>query len=205
MRNRSIFVNNINLKIVKKVQNKFTILLLIPAVFFFAWNIKDVIIKHFFPQAFYQEGKALYWTRAVLVGTFNDYLLPDASYKNACEYIQTITKPGDRIFVWGDGPSLYYFSNRRMGISHLWPKTGIITITDLYEKGDQESIINAEQMERDFISMIKKKKPVLFIDTSENGLSTFYYKVTPLVEKYIKSNYYFIKEVDKIKIYRIKK
>ncbi len=60
-------------------------------------------------------------------------------------------------------------------------------------------------MERGFIDVLQKKKPVLFIDTSENGLSTFYYKVTPLVEKYIKNNYYFINKVDKIKIYKIKK
>ncbi len=197
-------LTSINIKIVKKVMEKFTTLLLIPAVFFFAWNIKDVIIKHFFPQAFYEEGKALYWARAVLVGTFNDYLLPDASYKGACEYIKSITKPGDRISVWGDGPYLYYFSERRMGIAHLWPKTGIFTMTNLYEKGDPESIGIAEQMERGFIDVLQKKKPVLFIDTSENGLSTFYYKVTPLVGKYIKNNYYLINEVDKIKIYKIK-
>ena len=194
-----------NIKIIKKIQNKFTALILIPAIFFFVWNSKDIIIKHFFPQAFYKEGKTIYWMRAVLVGTFNDYLLPDASYKNACEYIKSITKPDDKIFVWGDGPYLYYFSQRRIGITHVWPKTGIYRITSLYEKGDIKSIVAAEQMERGFIDTIKKKKPVLFIDTSENGLSTFYYKVTPLLNEYINNNYSYIKEVDKIKFYRIAK
>ena len=194
---------NTDIKIIKIIQNKFTSLLLIPAVFFFGWNVKDVIIKQLFPKAFYEEGKTLYWTRSVLVGTFNDYLLPDSSYINACNYIKSITKPDDKIFVWGDGPYLYYFSQRRIGITHVWPKTGIFRITSLYKKGDSESIKEAEKMEKDFIDIIKKKKPVLVIDTSENGLSTFYYKVTPLLNKYIKSNYSYINEVDKIKFYSI--
>lgn len=193
----------LNSKILKKITNKFTILMMIPAFFFFVWNVKDVIIKQFFPQAFYQEGKVLYWARAVLIGTFNDYLLPDASYKDTCEYIKSITNPEDRIFVWGDGPYLYYHSERRMGIKHLWPKTSIFRITKLYKNGDMESIKTAEQMEMNFVNMLQNKKPVLFIDTSENGLSTFYYKPTPLIEKYVKNNYSFIKEVNKIKIYKI--
>ncbi len=196
----------IDTNILNKIREKFTALILIPGLFFLAWNIKDIIIKHFFPQAFYNEGKALYWARAALVGTFNDYLLPEASYKDACEYIKSITNPGDRISVWGDGPYLYYFSERRMGVNHLWPKTGISVMTALYKRGDTGSIKAAEKMETGFIEEnLKKKKPVLFIDTSENGLSTFYYKVTPLIEKYIKDNYYFLNEVNKIKIYKIKK
>jgi hypothetical protein len=192
-------------RLINKIRDKFTVLFLIPAVFFFAWNVKDIIIKHIFPQAFYNEGKALYWTRAVLIGTFNDYLLPEASYRDAATYIKSVTNPGDRIFVWGDGPYLYYFSGRKMGTMHLWPKTWIIGLTALYNKSDIESNKAAEESEKGFIDEnLKKKKPVLIIDTSENGLSTFNYKVTPLIEKYIKNNYYFINEVDKMKIYRIK-
>ncbi|MFH0976097.1 MAG: hypothetical protein V1874_09985 [Spirochaetota bacterium] len=197
-------LNEVNFPAIKKIKDKITILILIPTVFFIAWNTKDILIKHYFQQAFYNEGRTMYWMRAALIGTFNDYLLPEASYKDACAYIRTITKPGDRIFVWGDGPYLYYFSGRRMGINHLWPKTTIFVISSLYDKADNDSIKNAEAMENDFINNMRLKKPVLFADTSGNGLSTFHYKPTPKIEKYIKDNYYFTDEIQKIKIYKIK-
>ena len=78
-------------------------------------------------------------------------------------------------------------------------------ITNLYEKGDEKSKNKAIQMEQGFIDILQKKKPILFIDTSENGLSTFHYRVTPLVNEYLKKNYYFLNEINKMKIYKIKK
>lgn len=182
-------------------REKLTVLILIPAVFFLAWNTKDVIIKHFYPAAFYNEGRILYWARAVLIGSFNDYLLPDKSLKPVCDYINANTGKGDRIFVWGDGPSLYYFSERRMGIHSLWPKTSIARITSQYSSGDNEA---AAAGEKAFIDVLVKKKPVIFVDTSENGFSTFYYKLTPLVADYINENYYFLNEINEIKIYHRK-
>ncbi|MBN2040879.1 MAG: hypothetical protein JW864_12620 [Spirochaetes bacterium] len=190
--------------IVSKIKKRLPILLMIPAIFFLLWNTKDIIIKHYFPQAFYNEGKLLYWTRAVLIGTFNDYLLPEASYREVCSYIKETTNPGDRIFVWGDGPYLYYFSERRMGIRHLWPKTTIYRITNLYNEGKDKSIKEAEKLEQGFIDVVQEKEPVLFIDTSANGLSTFHYKLTPLFEKFVLKNYIFIKEINRMKIYRRK-
>ena len=178
------------------------ILLLIPSLFFFLWNVKDITLKHFFPEGFYNEGKILYWTRAALVGSLNHYLLPEPSYKDVCEYIEKITVPGDRIFVWGDGPYLYYFSKRRMGGTTLWPKNTIARIKHLYEKGDNLSITKAENIEKGLIDTIERKKPALFIDTSDNGLTNFHYTPTPLVEKYIKDHYSLFNIVSKMKIYK---
>lgn len=183
------------------VKKRLAILMLLPGLFFLTWNSKDVIIKHFFPEAFYKEGRILYWARAVVVGSFNDYLLPDASYVDAAEYIKKRLRPKDRIYVWGDGPYLYYFSERGMGNSFVWPKMGIIDITRLYEKGDPESVKAAESMEEGIIGIMKKRNAILFADTSANGLSKFTYQVTPLVKKFIDENYVFDKEVNRIKIY----
>lgn len=176
----------------------------IPALFFFAWNTKDIIIKHFHPNAFYKEGPVLYWARAVLVGHFNDYLLPENSYRNAAEFIKENTHPGERIFVWGDGPYLYYFSQRRMGIKHLWPKTTVIRIYELYKKGDPQSLNEAKNIERYFVEMIKIKKPILFIDTSENGLTGFVYPLTPVLKEYVRKEYFSLTTVDKMIIYKLK-
>ena len=201
----SAAINNFEIKRIIFIKKKLVILIMIPALFFLAWNTKDVIIKHFYPSAFYNEGKILYWTRAVLAGSFNDYLLPDASLIGTCGYIKKITGPEDRISVWGDGPAIYYFSGRRVGIYNIWPKTRIIKINRLYKKGSEESVRDARINEKQLIDVMNKKRPVLFVDTSENGFSGFYYKMTPLVEAYVKEHYDFIKELDKIKIYRLKK
>ncbi|MCU0821168.1 MAG: glycosyltransferase family 39 protein [Spirochaetes bacterium] len=185
-------------------KKRIMILIMIPSIFFLSWNTKDIIIKHFYPSSFYNEGKFLYWTRAVLVGTFNDYLLPDASLLGTCEYIKQITKPEDRIFVWGDGPVIYYFSGRRVGAYHMWPKTSVIRINTLYEEGTEKSLAKARKEENKFIKVLDKKTPILFLDTSENGFSSFTFKLTPIVETYVKEHYDFLKEIDKIKIYILK-
>ena len=178
-----------------------TVLLLVPALFFWGWNVKDVVIRNCYPRAFYGEGKILYWARAVLVGSFNDYLLPEGSYMDAADYIRRITRPGERIFVWGDGPYLYYFSGRRMGIRHLWPKTSVILINSLYTKGDDASRLQSRRMEEDFVQMMETKKPVLFVDTSPNGLTNFRFPPPPVVRAYVEKSYRFLKEVNRMRIY----
>jgi hypothetical protein len=188
-------------KAIKFIHEKSLTLLLIPGIFFLAWNTKDIIIKYFYPQAFYQEGKILYWARAVLVGSYNDYLLPEGSYKDVVNYIKKITKPKDRIYVWGDGPYLYYFSERGMGIELNWPKMAIISITELYKKGDDKSIEAAQSGEKGMLEVLKKKNAILFVDTSGNGLSTFTYSVTPLFRKHLDENFTFAKEINRMKIY----
>lgn len=190
-------------KTIQWIREHYATLLLIPVLFFFIWNVKDCVIKYYYPNAFYNEGKVLYWTRAVLVGTFNDYLLPDSSYKNTAEYIASITKPDDRIFVWGDGPYLYYFSKRKPAIFHMWPKLSIILIDKLYKTNDQESIQQARALEEYFINMLKKKKPVIFVDTSQNGLTEFIYPVTPVIKEYLEKNYTYIHTIDNMHIWKL--
>lgn len=194
-------ISMIDVRAVAYIRRHFAVYLLLPGLFFLAWNTKDAVIRNFFPQGFYNEGKVLYWTRAVLMGTYNHYLLPEASYRDVCEYIARITAPSDRIFVWGDGPYLYYFSGRRLGLHHIWPKTGLLRILDLYGRGDPESVTDAGNREMQWVFWMEKKKPVLFIDTSENGLSNFNYPVTPLVREYVGRNYYYLTTVSKMKIY----
>ena len=191
------------------LRKNFKIYLLIPALFFLAWNSKDVIIKNYYPQAFYQEGPVAYWTRAVLVGTFDDYLLPHKSYLEAVNYIKKNTKSNDRIFVWGDGPYLYYFSGRRMGGKTLWYKNTILKIIKSYASLNPQDHQKAKGMEKTLIQTLKDKNPLLFIDTSPNGLSTFnhYYNLekAPQIYEYVKNNYLLKATKNKMKIYRLKK
>jgi hypothetical protein len=96
---------------------------------------------------------------------------------------------------------MYYFPKRRMGVMHMWPKTSVIVIKELYEIGDEESVGRARSMEEDILYTVRNKKPVLFIDMSDNGLTNFIYKPTPLVKKYVDENYNYFNTVNKMKFY----
>lgn len=201
----------------KFIRKKSTALFLIPALFFFMWNTKDIVIKHFTPDAFYNEGTFLFWTRAVLTGRYNSYLLPHSSYRDTVEYIRKTTGAGDRIFVWGNGPEIYYFSKRRMGSDTLWPKSTIYKIAKLYSSGDKKNITLAKGYESHMIQLLKRKKPILFIDTSANPdqLVTGFKLARPAIfdipvtaapglYKYLLKEYRFEKEIRGMKIYRKK-
>lgn len=186
---------------VRAVQARLSLFILIPGIFFLAWNTKDAVIRNCAPDAFYHEGRALFWTRAALVGTFDDYLLPHPSYRGACERIRALTGPGDRIYVWGDGPYLYYFSGRRLGTHHMWPKTGVIRLYSLLGKGDAQSLSAAQAIQEGIVATIKKKNPALVIDTSAAGISGFRFPMPPLLAGHVASHYYFLEEVSGMRIY----
>jgi hypothetical protein len=198
--------------VVKRVKNSFAVALLIPGLFFFSWNVKDIYIKYFNQNLFYNEPKALFWFRAIAVSSMDDYLLPNGAYVNAVNYIRNNTKPSDRIFVWGDGPHLYYFSDRRIAIHHVWPKGGAIRIEKLYSKNKTKSTAQAEMIESGIITMIEKRKAELFIDTSPKGLhrgitkfgsfAKYPYDVPPLMRKYLNEHFKLETVVDDYKIYR---
>lgn len=196
-----ITIENKNILFLKKHFIKF---LLVPALFFFSWNTKDVIIKHFYPQAFHNEGKILFWARAGVMGTWDDYLLPHKSYLDTVKYIKKNTKQTDRIFVWGSGAYLYYFSNRKMAIYHLWPKNAAIKIHSYYKENTKESIKKAILKEEKYVEQLRTNKPVLFIDTSPSGFAHFNLKVPRLIKKYLDKHYTYKTEINKMKIYRLK-
>ncbi len=185
-------------------RKKFLKYLLIPGIFFLLWNVKDVSIKHLAPEAFRNEGKVLHWTRAVVVGTFNDYLLPAKEYVSAVNYIKEKTKSEDRVFVWGDGPYLNYFAKRRMGTYHLWMKGIAYHLRALYDENTKKSLKKAADSETWLISLLKKKKPELIVDVSGNGLSTFRFPLRrfKVFFSYIEKNYVFEINVDGFDIYR---
>jgi len=203
----ALSLEKLDIRIIENAKKNLTVLVMIPVVFFFAWNTKDVVIKHFFPDAFYNEGKFLYWTRGVLAGTFNDYLLPHNDYKDVVNYIIKTTGPDDPVFVWGDGPYINYFSNRRIGGKNLWMKNTAYKIRKYYKIYDFVSVKKAVKKENDIIEIIQKKKPVLIIDVSGNGLSNFKVNIKEarILYEYVEKNYYFENTINGMDIYRIRR
>ncbi len=203
----AISIEKLNNKHIMKIKRNLPLLIMIPAIFFFAWNTKDVIIKHFFPDAFYHEGRTLYWTRCVLVGTYDDYLLPHNDYRETVEYVIKTTGKDDPVFVWGDGPYINYFSDRRIGGHHMWMKGFAYGTRDLYNKGDARSVKTAEAGEASLIGYLSRKKPVLIIDVSGNGLSNFRVNIREAryLYRYIEKNYLLEKNINGMDIYRARK
>lgn len=197
---------------VKKLLKNITAAVLIPGLFFLCWNFKDIYIKYCNPGLFYNEHPATFWFRAVVVSSMNDYLLPDSIYRDTVEYIRTRSSPSDTIFVWGDGPHLYYFSDRRIAIHHVWPKGSAIRMEQAYRSGKPEAIAEAEAEQAAYIATMERKKPALFIDTSPKGLirgvtdlgsfAKFPYNVPPVIRKYLDGHYRLEASVDDYKIYR---
>lgn len=192
--------------IIKFIKNNISTLILIPAVFFFAWNTKDIVIKYFYPDAFYKEGKVLYWTRGVLLGTYNDYLLPGAEYKDTVDYIVRNTGKDDPVFVWGDGPYINYFSNRRIGGHGLWLKGPVNMLKDAYIADDDNTLKAREEFENIFIDILERKKPVLIVDVSGNGLSNFRVSIkeAKYLFNYVDKKYLLEKNINGMDIYRLK-
>ncbi|MCL2154461.1 MAG: hypothetical protein FWH53_02225 [Leptospirales bacterium] len=203
----ALSIERSNNRLVLSIKKHMTLGILIPALFFLAWNTKDVIIKHIFPNAFYNESKILYWVRGGLVGTFNDYLLPHEDYKDAVDYIIKTTKDEDPVFVWGDGPYINYFANRRIGGNSLWMKNFAYGLRGLYADGSEESTKKAENNQLNLINTLVRKKPKLIVDVSENGLSNFKVNIkeAKLLYKFVKKYYYFDKKINGIDIYRRKR
>jgi hypothetical protein len=198
--------------LVRFIRRHLTAFLLIPALFFFSWNMKDIAVKHFYPESFYKESKAAFWFRAIFVSSMNDYLLPNPSYLATIDFIRNNTSSKDTIFVWGDGPQLYYFADRRIAVRHVWPKNDAMRIENYYHEGSASSVARAQQIEDGYITIIDKKKPVLIIDTSPKGLHVWITKLSefakfphplpPRIRKYVARNYSVAAHIDGFTIYR---
>jgi len=208
----AIAIVSYDFSVVKKIRNNFMLAVLIPGLFFSAWNFKDIYIKYYNQNLFYNEPAAAFWFRAIFVSSMDDYLLPNGAYSNAVEYIRKNTGSTDSIFVWGDGPHLYYFADRRIAIASMWPKGSAISIEKLYADNKSEAAAEAEAIQAGFIGIIERKKPQLFIDTSPKGLhrgitkfgnfAKFPYDIPPVMRKYLNEHYRLEAVVDDYKIYR---
>ena len=206
---------SVKVPFMQKLRMRITMLILVPGIFFFTWNIKDDIIRNFAPDCFYNEGSFLFWTRSILLSTANDYLLPNKSYKATVDYIKSHTSPEDKIFVWGDGPNIYYFADRRIAIYHVWPKNSVVRMTALFAENTPQSIAEAGKIESGFIRMIDSRKAELIIDTSPKGLhvgvtrlgafAKYPYPIPPMMRKYINEKYTLETKIDGYTLYRRKK
>jgi len=200
----ALSLQNPGSRIVEKTgKHKFK-LVLIPVLFFTAWNVKDIVVKYNLPEAVYNENIVMHSVRRIILGIDNNYLLPDRASMEAAVYIKTITKPEETVFVWGDSPYINYYSDRRMGGPDLSMARTAERINDLYSTGIRKSNLKARGIESDIISFLSSKKVSVIADVSGNASSGFdiSIKEAKFLFKFVRNNYYFDREISGINIYR---
>ena len=138
------------------------------------------------------------------MGTDKHYLLPGYDYRDAADYIKNSTGKNDSVFVWGEGPYINYFAERRMGGDRLGMKKMAGRIIALYSEGTRDAIIKARKIENEIIAPLAKKRPLVIADVSGNGFDGFDISLNESrhLFKYIRNNYYFDRSINGIDIYR---
>ncbi len=120
--------------------------------------------------------------------------------------VDELTGEGDKIFVWGYAPAIYYYSDRLPAYRFLWSDrlTGRHSRAGKVEVADQNSPeIVAEW--RVWLADIEKHDPELFIDTSPAGLHDYeHYPISnyKVISEYMGKRYELIEDVGGALIYR---
>jgi len=135
----------------------------------------------------------------------------DKTYRLVGNWITNHSKPSDRIFVWGNSPEIYYYSNRIMGTRFPFCNyhTGKIWGTKFLDD------VNATQTERNIVPRawdellqdLYSSPPLYFIDAAKGKLDRFdlhpssrYPKLLGFLSSYCKP----IACVEKVPIYKCK-
>jgi hypothetical protein len=200
----ALSIQNPGKRIVEKINLYKLKLILVPAIIFLSWNLKDIVIKYHYPDAVYNENRVMLLARGILLGSGNNYLLPDKASMEAALYIKKITRPDDRVFVWGDSPYINYYSDRRMGSPDLSMARTVERINDLYSAGIRKANIRARRIESDIISFLSSREVPVIADVSGNSSAGFDISIKDSrhLYKYVRNNYYFDRKIMGIYIYR---
>ncbi|MDX1386618.1 MAG: hypothetical protein R3257_03435, partial [bacterium] len=125
-------------------------------------------------------------------------------------YIKENSNPGDKIFVWGWGHGIYYFSNRGMGVRfmHCDVLSGRIPASNPkdYTLKEAEKNIPPDTWGM-FLEDMEKNKPVYVLNTSPAKIHDYEFfplGAYPILKDYVNKNYRLETIIEGVEIYRIK-
>ncbi len=147
----------------------------------------------------YHDIYKKYYVKNPLTPRSMNYLVERPEYKDVTKWIRDNSTSYDKIFVWGECPQFYYFSNRRLGGRFFI--FNLITLENSgigknFDEADQYSITFSSERMSHFLDILvkdfKQKKPRYIIDTSFSDYEG--YKRYPIknyfqVYNYINDNY----------------
>jgi hypothetical protein len=129
-----------------------------------------------------------------------DWTPPIAQHEQVAAYIRDHTNPGDRIFVWGDWPSLYVESDRLMSGRFPGFLRGFARGSTL----PPNNWDTAPDVWPELQSDLAQEPPALIVDTAAAGWSDFtQYPMSnyPVLRDLVASSYHPVATVDGVVIY----
>lgn len=114
---------------------------------------------------------------------FDSYVNRNKAYSIIGRQIDSITRPGDRIFVWGLNPEIYYWSQRRPASRFIYTtyQVGMVEESPSFFGWENESNYVMPETWDLLMQDLDKSVPALFIDTS---LTNYFYFARYPNEKY---------------------
>jgi len=119
-----------------------------------------------------------------------NYVIPKDNIKKVICYIKNNSNGNDRLFVWGEEVSIYYFTTKRISAPYLWCKyLGYYNYNEKYKNKIQYFLYLDYQR---LMENLNRKKPLYFVDCSTSDKCNFSYaKISkfPILYDFIKNNY----------------
>lgn len=130
----------------------------------------------------------------------------DPTVRAMADYTTTHTRPGDRVTVWGDAPEVYWLSGRAPGGSMV--NTDFVTGKTAGRANGPQRLHDATPGARStFLRSLEAHPPVLFFDTSSDGLRGYRkYPVSlvPPVARFLRERYEPVTRVRGVDVYRLR-
>ena len=142
-------------------------ILILPVLFFFVWNIKDVYIGNFRPDWKHNESRFTFFFRILLIGSHGEYLLPHKSLLPVLTYLNEKTARDETIFVWPMGSEVVYYSKRRSATHQFWFNERALHAIVQREKGNLDEFV---KVENSFIRSVRETNPDYFIDVGSTSM-----------------------------------
>lgn len=124
-------------------------------------------------------------------------------------YIRERTKPNDRIFVWGWGQGIYYFSDRQIGTRFISSDylTGRVPGSDpkLYLPDEAQKYTSAPW--KMLFSDLKNVRSVYFVNTSPAKIHDYQYFPPhryPVLREFLDQHYQFEIRIEGVELYKLK-
>ena len=129
-----------------------------------------------------------------------DWSPPIAQHELVAAYIRDHTRPGDRVFVWGDWPALYVEADRPMasrfpGFLRGFPRGSGLPPNNWDTTPDVWPALQAD---------LTRNPPALIVDTASadwSGFAMYPMSNYPVVENLVESQYHLVAVVDRVGIY----
>jgi phage shock protein PspC (stress-responsive transcriptional regulator) len=133
----------------------------------------------------------------------------DTAYRMVGSWLQAHSQPTDRVFVWGNSPEIYYYSNRVMGTRFPFCNyhTGKIwgsPLDDLDATGTERFIVPRAWTE--LMEDLQKNPPLYIIDGGAGHLDRFdRHSIAryPQLAHWTESNYRLVEWVAGVPLYRL--